>query len=87
MSEPGTDADDHRAMLASATERALAAIEDQARTRWQLDQVLIIHRHGAMRPGEIIMMVATSARHRADAFAAAVAGFVAGLPADRPQVL
>jgi len=53
------------------TERALAAIEDQARARWALDQVLIIHRHGPMRPGEIIMMVATSARHRADAFAAA----------------
>ncbi len=53
------------------TETALAATESQARSRWQLENVLIIHRHGELRPGEIIMMVATASRHRADAFAAA----------------
>lgn len=53
------------------TERALAAIEAQARARWALEAVLILHRYGPMRPGETIMMVATAARHRADAFAAA----------------
>ena len=53
------------------TERALAAIEAEARGRWALSEVLIVHRFGPMRPGEIIMMVATAARHRADAFAAA----------------
>lgn len=53
------------------TERALAAIEAEARARWRLTDALIVHRHGPMRPGEIIMMVATAARHRADAFAAA----------------
>ena len=53
------------------TERALAAIEAEARDRWRLTDALIIHRHGPMRPGEIIMMVATASRHRADAFAAA----------------
>ena len=53
------------------TERALAGIEAQARARWALTDALIIHRHGPLRPGEIIMMVATAARHRADAFAAA----------------
>ncbi len=53
------------------TERALTAIEAEARGRWALTDALIIHRHGPMRPGEIIMMVATAARHRADAFAAA----------------
>lgn len=53
------------------TERALAGIEAQARARWALSDALIFHRHGPMRPGEIIMMVATAARHRADAFAAA----------------
>ncbi|MFN3954587.1 MAG: molybdenum cofactor biosynthesis protein MoaE [Pararhodobacter sp.] len=53
------------------TERALAAIEAEAQGRWALEATLIIHRHGPLRPGEIIMMVATAARHRADAFAAA----------------
>ena len=33
--------------------------------------MLILHRYGRMRPDEMIMMVATSARHRGDAFEAA----------------
>ena len=53
------------------TEKALAAIRDQAVARWSLTDALVIHRHGRLGPGEIIMMVATAARHRADAFAAA----------------
>jgi molybdopterin synthase catalytic subunit len=53
------------------TERALARIEDEARTRWSLSDALILHRYGRLHPGETIMMVATAARHRADAFAAA----------------
>lgn len=53
------------------TERALTEIAQNARDRWGLADVLVIHRHGALRPAEPIMMVATAARHRADAFAAA----------------
>ena len=53
------------------TERALADIEEQARARWSLEAVQIIHRYGEMAPGEMIMMVATASAHRADAFAAA----------------
>ena len=53
------------------TERAIAAIAGEAQARWSLGDVLVIHRHGPMRPGEAIMMVATCAPHRADAFAAA----------------
>lgn len=53
------------------TEKALAAIEAEARTRWSLTDALIVHRHGPMAPGEAIMMVATASRHRGDAFAAA----------------
>ncbi|MCB1359810.1 MAG: molybdenum cofactor biosynthesis protein MoaE [Rhodobacter sp.] len=53
------------------TERALAAIESEAVTRWSLEAALIIHRHGPLAPGDMIMMVATAARHRAEAFAAA----------------
>lgn len=53
------------------TERALEKIATEAAERWSLADVLVIHRHGVMRPGDQIMMVATAARHRADAFAAA----------------
>jgi molybdopterin synthase catalytic subunit len=53
------------------TERAIGAMIDDARTRWSLTNALVIHRHGALRVGEVIMMVATAAPHRADAFAAA----------------
>ena len=53
------------------TERAIAAITTDAMARWSLTDALVIHRHGALAPGEVIMMVATAARHRADAFAAA----------------
>jgi molybdopterin synthase catalytic subunit len=53
------------------TERAIAAIEAEAVRRWNLAASLVIHRHGRLLPGEPIMMVATAAPHRADAFAAA----------------
>ncbi|OYU20067.1 MAG: molybdenum cofactor biosynthesis protein MoaE [Rhodobacteraceae bacterium PARR1] len=53
------------------TERAIRAIMDQAVGRWSLEDALVIHRHGRLTAQEPIMMVATAARHRADAFAAA----------------
>jgi molybdopterin synthase catalytic subunit len=53
------------------TEKAISAIMDQAMARWQLADALVIHRHGRLTTNEPIMMVATAARHRADAFAAA----------------
>jgi len=53
------------------TEKALAAIEVEARKRWSLVDSLVVHRFGALRPDEDIMMVATAARHRKAAFEAA----------------
>ena len=53
------------------TEKALEKIAREAKERWSLGDVLVIHRHGEMRPGDMIMMVATAAPHRVDAFAAA----------------
>ncbi|WP_322866415.1 molybdenum cofactor biosynthesis protein MoaE [Aquicoccus sp. G2-2] len=53
------------------TEKALAKITQQAVTRWNLGDAMIIHRHGTLTAGEIIMMVATAARHRRAAFEAA----------------
>ncbi len=52
------------------TERELQATEDEARRRWPLDAVLIIHRYGRLEPGERIVLVATASAHREAAFAA-----------------
>lgn len=53
------------------TERALTKIAEEASTRWELGDVLVIHRYGDMKPGELIMMVATASKHRVHAFEAA----------------
>jgi molybdopterin synthase catalytic subunit len=53
------------------TEAALSKIAQDAQSRWSLQDTLIIHRFGDLSPGEIIMMVATASKHRADAFQAA----------------
>lgn len=53
------------------TEKAIRGIAEEAVLRWRLADVLVIHRHGRLAPGEAIMMVATAAPHRGDAFAAA----------------
>ena len=53
------------------TEKALSARHGEALARFSLEDALGIHRHGRLLPGEQIMMVATAARHRTDAFAGA----------------
>lgn len=53
------------------TERAITAIMAEAVARWNLEDALVIHRHGRLEPNAPIMMVATAAVHRAEAFAAA----------------
>ena len=50
------------------TETALADIEAQARERWPLDEVSIIHRFGRLEPGERIVFVGASSAHRDAAF-------------------
>ena len=50
------------------TEQQLAAIEAEARQRWPLDAVLIIHRYGELKPGDRIVLVATASSHRDAAF-------------------
>ena len=52
------------------TEKALEAIEEEARRRWPLDDVSIIHRHGRLTPGEPIVFVATASPHRQAAYEA-----------------
>ncbi len=55
---------------AGMTDKELSRIADEARNRWPLDDVLIVHRHGKMKPGEAIVLVCTASAHRADAFSA-----------------
>ena len=44
---------------------------EEARARWPLLGVTVIHRHGRMVPGDNIVLVVTASAHREAAFAAA----------------
>ena len=44
---------------------------EEARARWPLVGVTVIHRHGRLTPGEVIVLVVTASSHREAAFAAA----------------
>lgn len=52
------------------TEKVLQGICDQARERWQLNDMRVIHRIGEMQPSDQIVFVGVSSAHRGDAFAA-----------------
>jgi len=52
------------------TERALEKIVVEARARWRLIEVLVIHRVGELKPTDQIVLVAVTGAHRGDAFAA-----------------
>jgi len=52
------------------TEKALEAIVAEARTRWELIDVAVVHRVGALRPTDPIVLVAVASAHRGDAFQA-----------------
>ena len=52
------------------TEQSLAKIVAEAKTRWPLYDALVIHRIGPLKPTEQIVLVACSAAHRGEAFAA-----------------
>jgi molybdopterin synthase catalytic subunit len=52
------------------TEKALQAIADQAKARWDIVEVLIIHRIGTLNINDQIVFVAVSSAHRGEAFQA-----------------
>jgi len=56
---------DHHPRLA---ERAIAGIGADAAARFALADIVIVHRHGALVPGEAIVFVAAAAAHRRAAF-------------------
>lgn len=52
------------------TEQHLEQIAGEATSRWALDEVLVVHRTGEVRPGDAIVLVAVWSAHRAHAFEA-----------------
>ena len=52
------------------TEKALASIVDEAKSRWDILDALVVHRVGALAPTDQIVLVAVTGAHRGEAFAA-----------------
>ena len=52
-------------------EAEIARHVEEARARWPLLGVTVVHRYGRILPGEVIVLVATASSHREAAFAAA----------------
>lgn len=52
------------------TESSLQNIIEQAKTRWQLGNISVIHRVGHLKLGEQIVFVGVTSKHRRDAFLA-----------------
>ncbi len=55
---------------AGMTERDIAKIVEEARSRWQVMDCTVIHRFGELQPTDQIVLVAVASAHRGDAFAA-----------------
>src|SRR5258708_29964086 len=52
------------------TERALEKIVAEAKARWDVMEVLVVHRVGEMKPADQIVLVVVTGAHRGEAFAA-----------------
>ena len=52
------------------TETALEEIVGQAQARWQVYEILVIHRVGTLQPRDPIVLVAVTSANRGEAFAA-----------------
>jgi len=52
------------------TESAIRKIVEEAGGRWKVMDCTVIHRYGALQPGDQIVLVAVASAHRGDAFAA-----------------
>ena len=47
--------------------KEMRAVVDEARTRWPLDRVYVVHSVGRLKVGDVSVIVATSSMHRAEA--------------------
>jgi molybdopterin synthase catalytic subunit len=52
------------------TEDSIRRIAEEACSRWKVMDCTVIHRFGALQPGDQIVLVAVASAHRGDAFAA-----------------
>jgi molybdopterin synthase catalytic subunit len=52
------------------TEDSIRKIAEEACSRWKVMDCTVIHRFGALQPGDQIVLVAVASAHRGDAFAA-----------------
>ncbi len=52
------------------TQKALEKIVEEAKSRWDIIEVLVIHRVGVLRPTDQIVLVVVAGAHRGEAFAA-----------------
>jgi len=52
-------------------ERKIAGIVDEARDRWDLERIAVVHRVGSLDVGEVSVGVAVGSGHRGDAFSSA----------------
>ena len=55
---------------AGMTEKALTAIVEEAKSRWNVIDCTVIHRYGELKPTDPIVLVVVASAHRGDAFAA-----------------
>src|SRR5689334_20594975 len=46
----------------------IEAMAEDAKARFEVEDVLVVHRYGLIEPGEAIVFVATAAEHRRAAF-------------------
>ena len=52
------------------TEKSLESIVEQAKNRWAIEDALVVHRVGELKPLDQIVLVLVASAHRKDAFAA-----------------
>ena len=52
------------------TEKSLAKIIEKARTRWDIEDVVVIHRVGELKAGDRIVLTVVTSAHRREAFEA-----------------
>lgn len=52
------------------TEKSLAQIVEKARARWNIEDVVIIHRVGELKAGDRIVLTVVTSAHRREAFEA-----------------
>jgi molybdopterin synthase catalytic subunit len=52
-------------------ERRMKDLEKDVRKKWPIKDMVVVHREGKLKVGEVSVVVAVSAEHRAEAFDAA----------------